>query len=91
MSDAHHLNWPLRIAGEMGKGVSGKNLQYKGTPFHRIISGFMIQGGDTVHGDGRGSQSIYGSTFPDENFKIKHSHAGHLLFFLMHSGKTLSY
>ncbi|KAJ8641025.1 hypothetical protein MRB53_017719 [Persea americana] len=69
-------NFRALCTGEMGKGVSGKNLQYKGTPFHRIISGFMIQGGDTVHGDGRGSQSIYGSTFPDENFKIKHSHAG---------------
>ncbi|KAG5030384.1 hypothetical protein JHK82_013992 [Glycine max] len=38
--------------------------------------GFMIQGGDIVHHDGRGYESIYGGTFPDENFKIKHSHAG---------------
>jgi len=37
----------------------------------------MIQGGDIVYGDGRGSNSIYGSIFPDENFKIKHSHAGY--------------
>ncbi|KAH1244024.1 Peptidyl-prolyl cis-trans isomerase CYP21-1 [Glycine max] len=34
------------------------------------------QGGDIVHHDGRGYESIYGGTFPDENFKIKHSHAG---------------
>lgn len=69
-------NFRALCTGEMGKGVSGKNLHYKGRPFHRIISGFMIQGGDTVYGDGRGSESIYGGTFPDENFKIKHSHAG---------------
>ncbi|XP_058115705.1 peptidyl-prolyl cis-trans isomerase CYP21-1 [Magnolia sinica] len=69
-------NFRALCTGEMGKGVSGKSLHYKGTPFHRIISGFVIQGGDTVHGDGRGSESIYGGTFPDENFKIKHSHAG---------------
>lgn len=36
----------------------------------------MFQGGDIVHHDGRGYESIYGGTFPDENFKIKHSHAG---------------
>ncbi|XP_062178069.1 peptidyl-prolyl cis-trans isomerase CYP21-1 isoform X4 [Alnus glutinosa] len=59
-----------------GKGPSGKKLHYKGTPFHRIVSGFMIQGGDIVYGDGRGFESIYGGTFPDENFKIKNSHAG---------------
>jgi cyclophilin family peptidyl-prolyl cis-trans isomerase len=36
----------------------------------------MIQGGDILRGDGKGSQSIYGGKFPDENFIIKHSHAG---------------
>ncbi|KAG4985073.1 hypothetical protein JHK84_033005 [Glycine max] len=61
---------------EKGKSENGIKLHYKGTPFHRIISGFVIQGGDIVHHDGKGSESIYGGTFPDDNFKIKHSHAG---------------
>lgn len=69
--------------GERGKSSSGKPLHYKGTPFHRIISGFVIQGGDIINGDGKGSESIYGGTFPDENFKIKHSHAGAPLYQLM--------
>ncbi|XP_068651802.1 peptidyl-prolyl cis-trans isomerase CYP21-1-like [Aristolochia californica] len=69
-------NFRALCTGVMGKGHSRKNLHYKGTPFHRIISGFVIQGGDIIYGDGRGSESIYGGTFPDENFKIKHSYAG---------------
>ncbi|XP_050261489.1 peptidyl-prolyl cis-trans isomerase CYP21-1 [Quercus robur] len=70
-------NFRALCTGEKGEGAHGKKLHYKGIPFHRIVSGFVIQGGDIVYGDGRGFVSIYGGgTFPDENFKIKHSHAG---------------
>ena len=44
-----------------------KPLSYKLSPFHRIIDGFMIQGGDITAGNGSGGQSIYGGEFPDEN------------------------
>ncbi|XP_027112042.1 peptidyl-prolyl cis-trans isomerase CYP21-1-like [Coffea arabica] len=69
-------NFRALCTGKKGKAAKGKALRYKGTPFHRIIPGFMIQGGDIIYGNGRGNASIYGRTFPDENFKIKHSHAG---------------
>lgn len=39
--------------------------KYDNVIFHRIIKGFMIQGGDPT-GTGRGGSSIYGAKFEDE-------------------------
>jgi len=38
---------------------------YNGLTFHRIVKGFMIQGGDPA-GTGMGGESAWGGTFPDE-------------------------
>ncbi|XP_026487608.2 peptidyl-prolyl cis-trans isomerase, rhodopsin-specific isozyme-like [Vanessa tameamea] len=56
------------------KGIKGKS--YKNTSFNRIIKRFMIQGGDVVSDDGKGSISIYGETFEDENLDTEHTVAG---------------
>lgn len=49
---------------------------YSGTPFHRLMAGFMVQGGDPT-GTGKGGECLWGGHLADDfSAPIQHSARG---------------
>mmetsp|Transcript_40316 Transcript_40316/g.84349 ORF Transcript_40316/g.84349 Transcript_40316/m.84349 type:complete len:379 (+) Transcript_40316:189-1325(+) len=70
-------------------GESGKELTYRNSTIHRVVKGFIVQGGDFVFGNGSGGESIYnGKKFKDERagLGLKHDRAG--ILSMGNSGKN---
>jgi peptidyl-prolyl isomerase D len=57
-------------------GDNTDGLCYRDNFFHRIIKGFMAQGGDITMQNGMGGKSIYGEKFEDEGIWYPHTHKG---------------
>ncbi len=82
-------NFLQLCTGEKGNIKIGQRevpLSFKNSIFHRIIPGFMVQGGDFTNFNGTGGASIYGQKFNDENFIHKHTTKG--LLSMANSGKN---
>merc|ERR1712228_1037689 len=76
------------MGGERGQGLITKMpLHFQGAKFHRIIPGFMAQGGDFELGDGRGGEAIYGGKFNDEAGGLALRHAKRGLLSMANSGR----
>lgn len=82
-------NFRALCTGEKGDSKACKKpLHYKGTVFHRIVKGFVCQGGDFVRGDGSGAESIFGGKFKDEPAALKRKHDAAGVIGMANSGKN---
>lgn len=89
-------NFRRLCAGNAGNSERcwGKKRHYKGSPFHRVIPGFVAQGGDFFRGDGTGGESAFAGTadadangkFADESCMMAHDRRG--LLSMANSGKN---
>uniref|UniRef100_A0A8B9M6V9 Peptidyl-prolyl cis-trans isomerase n=1 Tax=Accipiter nisus TaxID=211598 RepID=A0A8B9M6V9_9AVES len=69
-------NFRALCAGGAKSPRDGRELTYKNSLFHRLVKNGWIQGGDIITGKGDGGESIYGPTFEDESFSIRHKGRG---------------
>ncbi|RUS34936.1 cyclophilin-like domain-containing protein [Jimgerdemannia flammicorona] len=78
----------LCVGGKVGRS-SKKPLHYLHTRLHRVVPGFVAQGGDVTRGDGSGGDSIYpGGKFNDEKPGLAPRFDGRGVVAMANSGKN---
>ena len=82
-------NFIALCAGDKGlaKG-SGVRMHYKGSKLHRVVRGFVAQGGDFVFSNGTGGESIWGGKFKDERGGLALKHSSRGLLSMCNTGKN---
>jgi cyclophilin family peptidyl-prolyl cis-trans isomerase len=77
---------PASARGE----ASGKPLTYRKSNVHRVVPGFVVQGGDVVFGNGTGGESIFGGgkKFKDERPGLLRRHDRRGVLSMGNSGKN---
>ncbi|KAM6405596.1 putative inactive peptidyl-prolyl cis-trans isomerase-like 6 isoform 4-T4 [Pluvialis apricaria] len=69
-------NFCALCTGGAKSSRDGRELTYKNSLFHRLVNNGWIQGGDIITGNGDEGESIYGPTFEDESFSVRHKGRG---------------
>jgi len=74
-------NFKSMCVGDKGMSKNcGVVYHYKNVKFHRVVKGFMAQGGDFAMQNGSGGESVWGKKFKDEKdgLKLRHDARGTL-------------
>ncbi|KAG7352876.1 peptidyl-prolyl cis-trans isomerase [Nitzschia inconspicua] len=70
-------------------GQSGKPLTYRNSSVHRVVSKFIVQGGDFVFGNGSGGESVFnGKKFKDERLGLLAKHNKRGILSMGNAGKN---
>ncbi len=81
-------NFRFLCHNEKHVGECGKVINYDGCTVHRVVPGFVMQGGDMVFGNGSGGESMYGKKFKDERSGLGKKHDRRGILSMGNGGKN---
>lgn len=67
---------PVTVQNFLSLCTGEDGLTYKNCSIHKVLANRWLETGDVTKGNGKGCVSIYGDTFDEENFMLRHSKAG---------------